>query len=190
VLRALQEKLLQQDLFEEFCDEFMREMNRLRMKRSASLSSAKREVERIGTRIKKLLNLMLDDEIAVDARAMPRSRRSTLAARNCRLSSRTRRAASAAAPRDGRPVPPEGDDARASPRALRHAHGGDRGAPWAHRRHHPDAGARHAQNRIERNLAAMLSAAVHAKRSPETGDFTLQVVMVAGAGFEPATFGL
>jgi site-specific DNA recombinase len=66
VLRALQEKLLQQDLFEEFCDEFTREMNRLRMERRASLSSAKREVERIGTRIKKLLNLMLDDEIAVD----------------------------------------------------------------------------------------------------------------------------
>src|SRR5512145_3267455 len=66
VLRALQEKLLQQDLFEEFCDEFTREMNRLRMEHRASLSSAEREVERIGTRIKKLLNLMLDDEIAVD----------------------------------------------------------------------------------------------------------------------------
>jgi hypothetical protein len=31
------------------------------------------------------------------------------------------------------------------------------------------------------NLAAMLSAAQHAKRSPETGDLSLQVVMVAGA---------
>jgi site-specific DNA recombinase len=31
VLRALRERLLQQDLFEEFCDEFTREMNRLRM---------------------------------------------------------------------------------------------------------------------------------------------------------------
>ena len=40
------------------------------------------------------------------------------------------------------------------------------------------------------NLAAMLSAAQNAKRSPETGDLSLQVVMVAGAGFEPATFGL
>jgi hypothetical protein len=68
VLHALQEKLLQQDLFEEFCDEFTREMNRLRMERRASLSSAKREIERISTRIKKLLNPMLDDEIAVDRR--------------------------------------------------------------------------------------------------------------------------
>jgi hypothetical protein len=66
VLKALQEKLLNQELFAEFCDEFTREMNRLRMQRRANLSSAKREVERIGARIKKLLNLMLDDEIAVD----------------------------------------------------------------------------------------------------------------------------
>jgi hypothetical protein len=29
--KALQEKLLRHDLFEEFCDEFTREMNRLRM---------------------------------------------------------------------------------------------------------------------------------------------------------------
>ena len=36
VLRALQEKLLQQDLFEEFCDEFTREMNRLRMEHRAN----------------------------------------------------------------------------------------------------------------------------------------------------------
>ena len=40
------------------------------------------------------------------------------------------------------------------------------------------------------DLAAMLGAAQNAKRSPETGDLSLQVVMVAGAGFEPATFGL
>ena len=37
---------------------------------------------------------------------------------------------------------------------------------------------------------AMLGAIVQTKRSPETGDLSLQVVLVAGAGFEPATFGL
>jgi site-specific DNA recombinase len=37
VLRALQEKLLRQDLFKEFCDEFTREMNRLRMEHRAGL---------------------------------------------------------------------------------------------------------------------------------------------------------
>ena len=36
VLKALQEKLLRQDLFAEFCDEFTREMNRLRMEHRAT----------------------------------------------------------------------------------------------------------------------------------------------------------
>ena len=43
---------------------------------------------------------------------------------------------------------------------------------------------------LKGNLAAMLGATVQSKRSPETGDLLLQVSMVAGAGFEPATFGL
>jgi hypothetical protein len=43
-------------------------------------------------------------------------------------------------------------------------------------------GAQAGELRIELkgNLAAMLGAAQNAKRSPETGDLTLQVVMVAG----------
>ena len=52
----------------------------------------------------------------------------------------------------------------------------------------PDEG--ELQIELKGNLAAMLGAAQSAKRSPETGDLSLQVVMVAGAGFEPATFGL
>jgi len=43
---------------------------------------------------------------------------------------------------------------------------------------------------LKGNLAAMLNAAQNATRSPETGDLELQIAMVAGAGFEPATFGL
>jgi site-specific DNA recombinase len=43
---------------------------------------------------------------------------------------------------------------------------------------------------LKGNLAAMLGAAQNAKKSPETGGLSLQVVLVAGAGFEPATFGL
>ena len=37
------------------------------------------------------------------------------------------------------------------------------------------------QIELKGNLAAMLGAAQNAKRSPETGDLSLQVVMVAGA---------
>ncbi len=40
------------------------------------------------------------------------------------------------------------------------------------------------------NLTAMLTAAQKAKRSPETGDLLVPIQLVAGAGFEPATFGL
>jgi site-specific DNA recombinase len=52
----------------------------------------------------------------------------------------------------------------------------------------PDQG--ELQIELKGNLAAMLGAAQNTKRSPETGDLSLQVEMVAGAGFEPATFGL
>ncbi len=58
--RALQDKLLRQDLFEEFCDEFTREMNRLRMEHRASLSAAEREIERIEIRRKKLVESIME----------------------------------------------------------------------------------------------------------------------------------
>ena len=60
VLTALQDKLLRQDLFEEFCDEFTREMNRLRMEHRGSLSSAEREIERIEARRKKLVESIME----------------------------------------------------------------------------------------------------------------------------------
>jgi site-specific DNA recombinase len=60
VLRALQERLLRQDLFEEFCDEFTREMNRLRMEHRAGLSAAEREIERIEVRRKKLIEMVMN----------------------------------------------------------------------------------------------------------------------------------
>src|SRR5262249_47085702 len=42
---------------------------------------------------------------------------------------------------------------------------------------------------LKGNMATMLSAATNAKRSPETGDLSLPVEMVAGAGFEPEITG-
>lgn len=190
VLRALRERLLQQDLFEEFCDEFTREMNRLRMEHRASLSSAKREVERIGTRIKKLLNLMLDDEIAVDE---GKAEIRTLDARRKALHSRLETA--------DEPPPllhPEMADlyrqkvttlAQALERSDTRTEATEalRGLIDAITLT-PEQG--ELKIDLKGNLAAMLSAATNAKRSPETGDLSLQVVMVAGGGFEPPTFGL
>jgi hypothetical protein len=51
---------LRQDLFEEFCDEFTREMNRLRMEHRAGLSAAEREIERIEVRRKKLIEMVMN----------------------------------------------------------------------------------------------------------------------------------
>ena len=54
----------------------------------------------------------------------------------------------------------------------------------------PEQGGESLQIELRGNLAAMLGATVQTKRSPESDDLSLQVSLVAGAGFEPATFGL
>jgi hypothetical protein len=46
-------------LFREFCDEFTREMNRLRIEGRASLEAARSEVKRIDRELDTLLNLIL-----------------------------------------------------------------------------------------------------------------------------------
>jgi hypothetical protein len=55
VLNALKTKLLRKDFFEEFCREFAKETNRLRMEQRAGRSSAKRELAQLETRRKKLV---------------------------------------------------------------------------------------------------------------------------------------
>jgi site-specific DNA recombinase len=55
VLRALQDKLMREDFFEEFCREFAKEMNRLRMEQRAGLTGAKRDLERVKRDIKKVI---------------------------------------------------------------------------------------------------------------------------------------
>ena len=60
VLAALQEKLLRQDFFEEFCREFAKEMNRLRMEQRASLNGARRELERVKREIEKVVDAIVE----------------------------------------------------------------------------------------------------------------------------------
>ena len=189
VLNALQEKLLRQDLFEEFCDEFTREMNRLRMEHRASLSAAEREIERIEARRKKLVESIMEGVPASEVKDELRAN----AARRDELSAKL------AAADDPPPLlhPGMAELYRQKVTDLAQA------------LQHPDTRAEAAEAirglvdaimlvptegelRIELkgNLAAMLSAAENAKRSPETGDLLLQVAMVAGGGFEPPTFGL
>ena len=165
-------------------------MNRLRMERRAGLSSGKREVERIGTRIKKLLNLMLDDGIAVDE---GKAEMKALDARRRELQAQLDTAD------DPPPLlhPEMAELYRQKVTTLAHALEAAETRTEAREALRglidaitltPEAGILRIE--LKGNLAAMLGATVQSKRSPETGDLSLQVSMVAGAGFEPATFGL
>ena len=59
VLNALRHNMMQPELFQEFCDEFTREMNRLRMESRASIDAAEAEIRKIDRELETLLNLIL-----------------------------------------------------------------------------------------------------------------------------------
>ena len=180
VLRALQEKLLRQDLFEEFCDEFTREMNRLRMEHRATLTAAEREIERIELRRKKLVQSIIDGVPASEVR----DELTANAARREELKARL--AAADAPPPLLHPEMAELYRTKVSTLAQALEQSETRVEATEALRRLVDAiilTPTHGELRIELkgNLAAMLSAATNAKRSPETGDLSLQVEMVAGA---------
>src|SRR5687768_7566484 len=55
VLVALRDKLMRRDLFEDFCREYVRELNRLRMEHRASLSHRRHEIAAVEREIRKLI---------------------------------------------------------------------------------------------------------------------------------------
>ncbi|WGR56610.1 recombinase family protein [Paracoccus versutus] len=59
VLNALRHNLMQPELFKEFCEEFTREMNRLRMEGRASIDAAEAEIKKIDRELDKLMKLIL-----------------------------------------------------------------------------------------------------------------------------------
>jgi site-specific DNA recombinase len=172
---------MRKDFFEEFCREFAKEMNRLRMEQRAGLTSAKRDVERIGRRIKKLLDLLLDDEIDM---AEGKAEMKALDARRKELEIQLKTA-------DEPPPllhPSMADLYRSKVEELASALQREDTRLEASEMLRglidlivltPEKG----QLRIELrgNLAAMLSAAQQTKRSPETGDLLVPVQLVAGA---------
>jgi site-specific DNA recombinase len=180
VLSALQEKLLRQDLFEEFCDEFMREMNRLRMEHRTTLTAAEREIDRIEVRRKKLVQAIMDGVPASEVR----DELTANAARREELQAKL--AAADAPPPLLHPEMAEVYRQKVTRLAQALEQPGTRVEATQALRGLIDAIIllpTDGELRIELkgNLAAMLSAATNAKRSPETGDLSLQVEMVAGA---------
>jgi hypothetical protein len=65
VLVALREKLMRRDLFEDFCREYVRELNRLRMEHRAGLSSARTELASADKQIRKLVQAIKDGVSAI-----------------------------------------------------------------------------------------------------------------------------
>ena len=60
VLLALRDKLMRRDLFEDFCREYVRELNRLRMEHRASLSHGRHELASVEREIRKLIQAIKD----------------------------------------------------------------------------------------------------------------------------------
>ena len=203
VLHALQEKLLRRDLFEEFCQEFTREVNRLRMAARASVTATERELRRVESEIAKLVQALKDGvpaSIVKDPLIALETQQTDLRA---------------------------GLDRAAQPLPLLHPNMADlyrekviqlaKGLEFEESRIGaaevlrglidaivltPEEGTLKIE--LQGNLAAMLKAAQaqtskdgalaplgrwHDERSPDTDDL-VQIMLVAGAGFEPATFGL
>ena len=191
VLEALQQKLLNQELFEEFCDEFTREMNRLRMQHRADLTAGEREIERIDARRKKLVESIMDGVPASEVR-------DELKANALRREALQAKVAAADEPppllhpemaRIYRTKVTELARALQQPESRVEATEALRGLVDAIVLT-PAANGKELGIELRGNLAAMLGATVQRKRPSESDDLSLQVTLVAGAGFEPATFGL
>ena len=188
VLVALREKLMRRDLFEDFCREYVRELNRLRMEHRAGLSSARTELARAEKEIRKLVQAIKDGISALSIKDELLS----LEDRKAELQSRL-----------NAPEMPELLHPRMA-EVYREKVGSLCGALESEESRtgaveairalietillEPDGD--QLKITLKGDLAGMLSAARDSKRSPDTGDLLVQIKLVAGAGFEPATFGL
>ncbi len=59
ILNGLRKHLMEPALFREFCDEFIKEVNRLRIERGADLEGWKRELERVDRELDKIVDAIL-----------------------------------------------------------------------------------------------------------------------------------
>jgi len=178
VLLALRDKLMRRDLFEDFCKEYMRELNRLRMEHRAKLSHGRQELAAVEREIRKLVQAIKDGVSAVSIK----SELLSLEARQTELQRHLE------APEMPQLLHPRMADVYREKvtslcDALEHAES-RAGAADAIRGLieaillEPDGG--RLKITLKGDLAGMLSAARDSKRSPETGDLMLQIKLVAG----------
>ena len=176
----MQDKLMRKDFFEEFCREFAKEMNRLRMEQRAGLSGAKRELERVKREIQKVVEAIVDGVKGSELK----DRMADLQNRKDALLKQLEAAD------EPRPLlhPSMADLYRSKVEELAAALQREDTRLEASEMLRglieaivltPEKG----QLRIDLkgNLAAMLAAAQKTKRSPETGDLFVPIQLVAGA---------
>jgi site-specific DNA recombinase len=188
VLVALRDRLMRRDLFEDFCCEYVRELNRLRMERRASLTHGRAELGRVEREIRKLIQAIKDGVSALSIK----DELLALEARKAELQSRLE------APEMPELLHPRMADVyREKVGSLCLALESEesrQGAADAIRALveaivlEPEGD--QLKITLKGDLAGMLSAARDSMRLPDTGDLMVQIKLVAGAGFEPATFGL
>ena len=195
VLKAMEERLWNQELFEEFCQEFTRERNRLHGEATAAATAAVRQLAAIDRRLTELVDWICtgdwhtNSELATrvrDEMAELERKKAELAA-TVTATERAQRARPLLHPEMGKLYRDWVIEARD-------------GLSDADRRAGATAALRAMVEEIvptpqgetlgivlKGDLAAMLAAA-----GPESDstDLRRQVTLVAGAGFEPATFGL
>ena len=176
---ALRDKLMRRDLFEDFCREYVRELNRLRMEHRASLSSARHELAAVEREIRKLIQAIKDGVSALSIKDELLS----LEARKAELQSRLE------APEMPELLHPRMADVyREKVGSLCLALESEEsrtGAVEAIRALieaivlEPDGD--QLKITLKGDLAGMLNAARDSKRSPDTGDLLVQIKLVAGA---------
>ena len=189
VLSALQEKLLRKDFFEEFCREFAKEMNRLRMEQRASLSGAKRELDRVKRDIEKVVDAdhpgLRRPELKTHMEALPGEEgRPAGPTRHCR------RAAAAPAPEHGRPLPGQGRGVGRRAPARRQSGGSGGDAPRTHRCDRLDSGGGPAPNRAEGESGRDADCRPENEKVARNWRPFRADSNGCGGGFEPPTFGL
>ena len=176
-------KLMRRDLFEDFCREYVRELNRLRMEHRAGLSSARMELAAVDREIRKLVQAIKDGVSALSIKDELLS----LEARKVELQSRLE------APEMPELLHPRMADVyREKVGSLCLALESEQsrtGAADAIRALvdavllEPDGD--QLKITLKGDLAGMLSAARDSKRSPDTGDLRLQIKLVAGRDLNP-----
>jgi site-specific DNA recombinase len=179
VLVALRDKLMRRDLFEEFCREYVKELNRLRMEHRATVSQGRQELTVVEREIRKLVQAIKDGVSATSIK----KELLALEARQAQLQQKLEA-----------PEIPELLHLRMADVYREKVTGLCEALEWEDSRLgttdairglieaillEPDG--EQLKITLKGDLAGMLSAAKDSKRSPDTGDLLVQIQMVAGA---------